>query len=243
MAGRPGDLVPRLWRCQPAGAKHSDRQWTCSGVHSRERAAVRWVRDDAATCLVKRATPDSFAALHKGVARRRRGARVVSMSVDEIRDLTAVRGGIEALAIRLRGENYSDEEVAELGRHLDLCEEAIDARDVATYRHNDTDIHRLIVVGSRNPVLVAVYEQLHRRAQILELYFSDNWDSYRESLAEHREIVGLLAGAPVGEVEAAVWAHWQRSRARIATRFIRLAESDGGLAAAETDAAVATATR
>lgn len=89
-----------------------------------------------------------------------------------------------------------------------------------------------MVVGSRNPVLVAVYEQLHRRAQILELYFTDNWDSYRESLTEHREIVGLLAHAPVGEVEEAVSAHWQRSRSRIATRFSRLAEAEEGQGAA-----------
>jgi DNA-binding GntR family transcriptional regulator len=158
----------------------------------------------------------------------RRGVRVVSMSPEEIRDLTAVRGGIELLAIRLRGGSYSPEEVAELNRCLDLCGEAITARDVPTYRRYDTQIHRLIVVGSHSPTLVNVYEQLHRRAQILELFFTDNWEAYRESFEEHRELVALLASAPMDAVEAAVWTHWQHSRSRIAARFSRLAESPDG---------------
>jgi DNA-binding GntR family transcriptional regulator len=158
----------------------------------------------------------------------RRGARVVSMSLEEIRDLTSVRGGIEALAVKLRGENYSAEEVAELNTCIDICERAVELQDVRAYRLNDTQIHRLIVMGSRSPTLVDVYEQLHKRAQILELYFTDNWASYRQSLDEHREIVALLATAPRKVVEAAVWTHWQHSRARIATRFSRLSEPSDG---------------
>jgi DNA-binding FadR family transcriptional regulator len=83
----------------------------------------------------------------------------------------------------------------------------------------------LIVVGGHSPTLIGVYEQLHRWAQILELCFTDNWDSYRESLGEHGEIVKLLSTAPMETVEAAVWDHWQRSRSRISTRFSRLAGS------------------
>lgn len=158
----------------------------------------------------------------------RRGARVASMSLEEIRDLTSVRGGIEALAVKLRGGNYSADEVAELNRCLDICEQAIEAQDVRSYRMYDTQTHRLIVTGSRSPTLLDVYEQLHKRAQILELYFTDNWASYRESFDEHRKIVALLATAPRKDVEAAVWTHWQHSRSRIATRFSRLYDTSNG---------------
>lgn len=152
----------------------------------------------------------------------RRGARVATMSLQEIRDLTAVRGGIELLAVRLRGDIYDPREVTELEDCLQRCEVAIDSKDVPTYRHFDTQLHRLIVVGSHSPTLVSVYEQLHRRAQILELNFTDNWDAFRQSLAEHREIARLLATGPLDTVEGAVWEHWQRSRDRISARFGRL---------------------
>ena len=157
----------------------------------------------------------------------RRGVRVATLSLDEIGDLTAVRGGIETLAIRLRGETFTPDEIRELERCLDACERGIRERDILKYRQGDRQVHRLIVAGSRSPMLAAVYEQLHRRAQILELYFTDTWDLYRESLREHREIVALLATGPMDEVEPAVWQHWQRSRSRVAERLSRLAGSTG----------------
>lgn len=158
----------------------------------------------------------------------RRGVRVATMTLDEIRDLTAVRGGIELLAIRLRGATYASQEIEDLEACLDMCERAITDQDVRTYRRFDTQVHRLIVVGSHSQTLVGVYEQLHRRAQILELYFTDTWDLYRESLGEHREIVRLLATGPMETVEAAVWDHWRRSRSRILERFRRFPSSLDG---------------
>jgi DNA-binding GntR family transcriptional regulator len=149
----------------------------------------------------------------------RHGVLVATMSRAEIADLTAVRGGIETLAIRLRGEPYAPAEIDELESCLDACDRAIAEHDVGKYRQSDRQIHRLIVAGGHSPTLTEVYEQLHRRAHILELYFTDTWDLYRESLREHREIVGLLATGPVDEVVSAVWQHWQRSSARTAERF------------------------
>jgi DNA-binding GntR family transcriptional regulator len=157
----------------------------------------------------------------------RRGVSVATMSLDEIRDLTAVRGGVELLAIRIRGETYSPDEIAELDACLDACERGFAAEDVREYRRFDTQFHRLTVVGSHSPSLVGVYEQLHRRAQILELYFTDTWDLYRESLREHREIVRLLEAGPMETLESTVVEHWQRSRQRISARFSRLNSRDG----------------
>ena len=151
----------------------------------------------------------------------RRGVRVATMTIDEIGDLTAVRGGTELLAVRLRGSVYSATEIEELRACLDRCAEGIASRDVRLYRQADTQLHRLVVVGGRSPTLGAVYEQLHRRAQILELYFTDTWDLYEESLREHRAIVRLLADGPMETLEAAVWEHWQHSRQRITERFRR----------------------
>jgi DNA-binding GntR family transcriptional regulator len=155
----------------------------------------------------------------------RRGARVATMSLAEIGDLTAVRGGMEILAIRFRAGTYSAPEIKELERCLGMCEQAIAQKDVLKYRQADRQVHRLIVLGSQSPTLAATYEQLHRRAQILELYFTDTWDLYRESVREHREIVALLAVGPIKKLEAAIWSHWQRSRARVAEQLSKYAAS------------------
>jgi DNA-binding GntR family transcriptional regulator len=173
----------------------------------------------------------------------RRGVRVATLSLAEIGDITAVRGGIETLAIRLRGEPYGHDEIKELETCLDACERAIHERDVANYRRSDRQVHRLIVAGSHSPTLADVYEHVHRRAQILELYFTDTWDLYRESLREHREILGLLATGPMEDIERAVWQHWQWSRARVAERLTTYAASgDGqaGIGAVSTDSPVST---
>jgi DNA-binding GntR family transcriptional regulator len=154
----------------------------------------------------------------------RRGARVATMTTKEIADLSVVRGGIEALAVRVRGENYSASEISELTTCLDECEQAITTRDAPTYRHFDSRLHWLIVAGSQSPTLVGIYEQLGRRAQILGLYYSDDWNPYVESLREHREIVRSLSGAPLTEIEAMLWSHWQHSSARIIGRFGDLAQ-------------------
>lgn len=158
----------------------------------------------------------------------RRGARVVTMTLEEIRDLTSVRGGIELLAIRIRGGRFSPDVIAEMNRCLDTCEEALRERDAPTYRRYDTEFHRLVVDGSNSPALITVYEQLHKRTQILELFYTDNWDAFRVSQAEHRELAALLTTAPMAEVEAAVWTHWEHSRSRISARFSRVSESSDG---------------
>lgn len=158
----------------------------------------------------------------------RRGVRVATMTLEEIRDLTQVRGGIELLAVRLRGERYSPAETAELAACLDACEAGIVEQDVRKYRWFDTQFHRLVVVGGHSPTLESVYEQLHRRAQILELYFTDTWDLYQASLREHREITALLAAGQSEAIEAAVWDHWKRSRSRIAERFARFTAAGDG---------------
>ncbi len=170
---------------------------------------------------------------HEGLVRvlPRRGVRVATMSLAEIGDITAVRGGIETLAIRLRGEPYRPDEIREIETCLDACEQAIEDREVRNYRHSDRQVHRLIVAGSHSATLAEVYENVHRRARILELYFTDTWDLYRESLREHREIVGLLATKPMEDLERAIWQHWQWSRARVAERLTTLAASSDGHAA------------
>lgn len=158
----------------------------------------------------------------------RRGVRVATMSSEEIRDRTKVRGGIELLAVRMRNEPYSPNEIVDLERCLDACAKGIADRDVRQYRQFDTQLHRLIVVGGQSPTLVDMYEQLHRRTLILELYFTDTWDLYEESLREHRELVSLLASGPMETVEVAVWEHWQRSSSRITERFGRFEATRGG---------------
>ena len=160
----------------------------------------------------------------------RRGAKVVSMTSDEIADLTAVRGGIELLAMRFRKGTYSADEIAHFEGCLDTCERAIANKDVATYRTHDTEFHRLLVAGSCSPALIGVYEQLHKRGQILELYFGDNWEWWRQSLSEHREITRLLKRGSNGKVEQVIWTHWVRSGTRISDKLSQVSEGDDDVA-------------
>jgi DNA-binding GntR family transcriptional regulator len=149
----------------------------------------------------------------------RRGARVASLTTEEIVDLTAVRGGIEALAIQLHKGEYSPSEISDLTGCLDVCHTAIISRAEATFRTHDTEFHHLLISSTHSRTLLALYEQLHRRGQILELYFTDTWEWWSQSLQEHREIVQFLKQGALGKAQATVSGHWARSGSRISNKF------------------------
>jgi DNA-binding GntR family transcriptional regulator len=154
----------------------------------------------------------------------RRGARVASMTIDEIADLTAVRAGVDALALRTANGQYSEDELAEMDGCLDVCETAMREANAPTYRSHETEFHRLLIASSHSAILMDVYNQVHWRSQILELYFQDTWPTRKLSLAEHRELLHMLRERATREnVEAAIYTHWEQSRIRISNSFTQVA--------------------
>jgi DNA-binding GntR family transcriptional regulator len=156
----------------------------------------------------------------------RRGASVSRYSAEELRDIIAVQAGLETLAIRFSGGKFTRAEISELKKRLDVCERAIKRNDVALYRTNDDEFHRLLVVGSRSPRLIGLYEILQSHARIIEVQNPHYPEAMRESLAEHRGLVEHLERGDVARTEQAIVEHWDNSRARLCRKYSEFARVD-----------------
>ena len=156
----------------------------------------------------------------------RRGASVSRYSAAELRDIIAVQAGLETLAIQFNGGKYTRAEIAELRKRLDVCERAIKRNDVALYRANDDEFHHLLVVGSRSPRLIGLYESLQTHARIIEVQNPHYPEAMRESLDDHRDLVAQIEGGDAATIIQAISEHWDKSRARLCRKYSEFARAD-----------------
>jgi DNA-binding GntR family transcriptional regulator len=156
----------------------------------------------------------------------RRGASVSRYSASELRDIISVQAGLETLAIRFNEGKFSRAEIAGLRKRLDVCERAIKRNDVALYRGNDDEFHRLIVAASRSPRLIGLYEVLQQHTRIIEIQNPHYPEAMRESLEEHRALVEQLERGDVARIEQAILEHWDNSRARLFRKYGQFARID-----------------
>jgi DNA-binding GntR family transcriptional regulator len=122
-----------------------------------------------------------------------RGAQVVALSDDDIRESFEVMSGLEALSGELACRNITDAEVAEI-RALTFEMLACHARrDLPAYYRLNRLIHDKISLASRNRLLQQMYATLNQRIQ--NLRFRSNFDQAKWDSAarEHADMVDALA--------------------------------------------------
>ncbi len=122
-----------------------------------------------------------------------RGAQVVALSAEDIRESFEVMGALEALSGELACQRITDEEVAEV-KALTFEMLACHARkDMPAYYRLNHEIHNRINRAARNRLLSQVYATLNLRIQ--NLRFRSNFDQAKwdKAAREHAEMVELLA--------------------------------------------------
>ncbi len=157
----------------------------------------------------------------------RRGASVARLSTEELDDLISVLEGLEMLAVRLNGGQWTDEELAQLEASLDRCEAAIGAGDPSGYRTYDDEFHRRLVAGSHSPRLTSLYGMMLSQAKVVEIQSPRYPDAMGEALAEHRVLVRELAGGEAKRSEKALFEHWERSRGRLLRKYGEFVRGNG----------------
>lgn len=155
------------------------------------------------------------------------GARVVSLSLAELRDIYEVRLELEGMACRLAALRMSDDEIQELYGLLQEHEASIAAEQGQAYyqKAGDLDFHYRIIKGSQN----------HRLHQMLcgELYHIVRMYRYQTStsakrplqaLQEHQRIVEAISARDAELAELLMRRHIQASLTNLENR---LAEEEG----------------
>ena len=143
-----------------------------------------------------------------------RGARVRQMSVQGIRELFDMMGGLEALAGRLACENVTDDEVGAIeAAHHEMYGHYI-RQDMAGYFGCNQQIHQLILAAARNETLTAAYASLSDRLR--RVRFSANLARNRgrwgEAMREHESMLESLRRRDGGELGDILFQHLRNKR-------------------------------
>jgi len=139
-----------------------------------------------------------------------RGAQVVAMSEQDIRESFEVIGALEALAGKAACERATDQQIAEV-RALTYEMMASHARqDLHAYYKANTAIHELLKKASHNTLLGQLYDTLNLRIQSLRFHSNENREKWDLAMQEHVEMVHALAARDGERLAAILQVHLQR---------------------------------
>ncbi|MDH2435523.1 GntR family transcriptional regulator [Pokkaliibacter sp. MBI-7] len=155
------------------------------------------------------------------------GARVVSLSHEELIELYQVRESLEGLACRLAAERMQPHEIEELRRVLDAHEqdEAFQAGRGYYQQEGDYDFHYRIVQGTGNQMLIRILcNELYQLARMYRIQYSATPNRPRQAFAEHHRILDAIAEGDGELAEMLMRRHISASRRNIERQIERQAE-------------------
>ncbi|MGE5155811.1 MAG: GntR family transcriptional regulator [Bdellovibrio bacteriovorus] len=157
------------------------------------------------------------------------GARVITLSNDQLLEIYVVREALEGMAARLAAEHMSGEAIGEL---RDLIEQhrrdlARDSWQSYFQMEGEMDLHYRVVQGSGNRRLIGILcDDLYHLARMYRCQLGTGSDRAREALKEHALIVEAI-GERDGELAELLMRRHIRASRRGVER--RLAEKPGHL--------------
>jgi len=146
------------------------------------------------------------------------GARVVSLSVNDLLELYDVREALEATAARLAAERMTDEEIGELRVLLEDHRERAEVKGGLAYfqREGDLDFHYRIVQGSKNARLVGLLcNDLYHLVRMYRYQFGMASPRAKPAFAEHEHIVDAIAGRDPQLAELLMRRHIRAARENV----------------------------
>ena len=137
----------------------------------------------------------------------RHGVFVLNYGADQIRDLFAVRGALEALAVRQAAQNLDDAARGALAAAVTEMERAAGAAEIEQYSRAAIEFHDRVLVAARNPVLSRLLENVYAQILVLRLRSLYLPERVESSVAEHREIFQAVLAGDAERAERLARAH------------------------------------
>ena len=137
----------------------------------------------------------------------RRGAFVRSISAEDLREATAVRASLEALALRLAAPSIDPEKLEELSQVLQRMDEAQEKRNVEEFTRRHWQFHKILIGLSGNQILARTYDMVTQpfispRFTYRYLKRLDRFEG-----VSHRDIYNLLASGQVLQASSMMERH------------------------------------
>lgn len=150
------------------------------------------------------------------------GARVTSLTVDQLSDIYQVREALEGMAARLSAEKMEPDEVdgleALLERHASFPE--LRAGRAYFQPEYDSDFHYRIALGSGNEVLAQILgRDLYHLIRMYRYKFSAYEGRPQRALEEHRRIVTAIRERDGELAEMLMRRHIAGARENIVNRY------------------------
>ena len=150
------------------------------------------------------------------------GARVVSLSPEELIELYEVRESLEGMACRLAAERMSEAEIAELREVLNTHEqdESFQAGLGYYQQEGDFDFHYKIIQGSGNRTLAKLLcDELYQLVRMYRIRFSTTPNRPHQAFTEHHRILEAIAERDGELAELLMRRHIAASRRNIERHF------------------------
>lgn len=149
------------------------------------------------------------------------GARVVTLSYQELVEIYQVREALGGMACGLAATNMSDKEIAELKTLLDEHEKSIHEDQGLSYyqKEGEFDFHYRILQGSRNRKVLSILEGgLYQLIRMYRYQFSTASSRPYQALREHRRIVEALEERDAELADLLMRRHIRRARKSVEER-------------------------
>jgi DNA-binding GntR family transcriptional regulator len=151
------------------------------------------------------------------------GARVISLSADQLLEIYQVRAALEGMAARLAAEQMSDAEIADLQDLIGQHRRQVELEHGQSYfqREGDLDFHYRIVRGSHNATLdYLLCNDLYHLVRMYRCQFAMISPRAPAALREHGRIVEAIAERDGELAEIFMRRHIQASRRHVERRLL-----------------------
>ena len=155
----------------------------------------------------------------------RHGVFVLNYGADQIRDLFAVRGALEALAVRQAATQLDADGHAALEASIKEMEHAAAAGLMEQYSRAAIDFHDRVLAAARNQVLSRLLENVYAQILVLRLRSLYLPERIESSVAEHRELFEAVVAGDADRGERLARAHADHVQ-QDALEFTRRAEQE-----------------
>jgi len=159
------------------------------------------------------------------------GARVITLSLEELVDIYQVREALGGMACGLAAQRMTAEEVADLRLLLADHEKSIEEDQGLSYyqKEGEFDFHYRILQGSRNSKVLSVLEGgLYQLIRMYRHQFSTASPRPCQALKEHRRIVDAIEERDAELADLLMRRHIQTARKCIVERHKNATAQRGG---------------
>lgn len=148
-----------------------------------------------------------------------RGARVASITDEELDDMLEVVAGLEATAAELACRHIAQAELAQIEENHATMIRAWQQRDHETYFRLNRGIHEALIRASRNRTLQGIYANLSGRIQKTRYSAHKTSAQWKKAVGEHERMIALLRRRDGKTLAALVRDHIRGKKAVIAASY------------------------